>query len=56
MEDSDARDEAIDHLRDALDADDAEPKDFHVRQALQLLDVDEESSDAGEDGSSADRA
>jgi len=49
MEDIDARDEAVDQLREALDADDAEEKDFHVRQALQLLDVDEESAGADDD-------
>jgi len=48
MEDIDARDEAVDHLREALDAGDGEAKDFHVRQALQLLGVDAES--ATEDG------
>jgi hypothetical protein len=55
MEDTDARDEAVDQLREALDADDAEAKDFHVRQALQLLDVDEASSDAGDDDSATEK-
>jgi len=54
MEDTDARDAVVDHLRQALDAGDAEGKDFHVRQALQLLDVDEGSSADGGDGQSTD--
>ncbi|WP_256504381.1 hypothetical protein [Halorussus salilacus] len=40
--DSNGSAEAVHHLREALDAEDAEQKDFHVRQALQLLRVEEE--------------
>lgn len=34
-----ARDGAVEHLEQALNADDADQTDFHLRQALQLLDV-----------------
>lgn len=34
---------AIEQLREALSAEKVEEKNFHVRQALQLLEVDDES-------------
>lgn len=34
-----ARREAVRHLESALATDDAEQKDFHIKQALQLLRV-----------------
>lgn len=41
MDSVDGQKEAIAHLHDALEADEAGEKDFHVKQALQLLDADE---------------
>lgn len=38
----DATAQAVQHLRTALDADDAEEKEFHIREALQLLRFDDE--------------
>lgn len=34
-----ARNGAVDHLEKAVEAEDSSEKDFHLRQALQLLDV-----------------
>ena len=34
------RNGAVRHLRDALAAEDATEKDFHLKQAIQLLDLD----------------
>jgi hypothetical protein len=36
-------DDVVEHLRQALDAEDESDKDFHVRQALQLLELDDDS-------------
>ena len=41
MDEPDGREEAVRHLREALEADGDETKNFHIRQALQLLDVEE---------------
>lgn len=41
MDESDGREEAVTHLHEALKVDDADTKNFHVRQALQLLDVED---------------
>lgn len=41
MADPTGREEAVHHLNEALGAEDAEAKNFHVRQALQLLDVED---------------
>lgn len=38
-EQQDVRDGAVEHLEAALEAKDANEKDFHLRQALQLLGV-----------------
>lgn len=35
------REQAKDHLVDALEAEECDEKDFHVREALQLLNVEE---------------
>lgn len=43
MEGDDVRAEAAEQLRAALEAEDATERDFHVRQALQLLQVDDGS-------------
>lgn len=43
MVDDETTTEAINQLRKALSADDTEEKDYHVRQALQLLEVDDVS-------------
>jgi hypothetical protein len=40
--DDDVRDDIVEQLRRALEAEDASDKDFHVRQALQLLEVDDD--------------
>jgi hypothetical protein len=40
--DDDVRDDVVEQLRRALEAEDASDKDFHVRQALQLLEVDDD--------------
>jgi hypothetical protein len=37
--DEDVRDDVVEQLRQALAAEDPSDKDFHVRQALQLLEV-----------------
>lgn len=39
MDSSDGRDGAVQHLRQALEADEASEKDYHVKQAVQLLDA-----------------
>lgn len=38
---SDGIDDVVEQLQQALEAEDASDKDFHVRQALQLLEVDD---------------
>jgi hypothetical protein len=38
----DVRTEVVAQLNDALAAEESDEKDFHVRQALQLLEVDDE--------------
>lgn len=35
------RDEAAEHLADALEVDECAEKEFHIRQALQLLTLEE---------------
>lgn len=42
MDDHDTTAEAVRHLQTALDADDVEEKEFHIREALQLLQFDDE--------------
>lgn len=44
---SDVKREAVRHLEDALDADDSTEKDFHAKQALQLLTVADADADPG---------
>lgn len=39
--DSEIREQATIHLQDALSATEADEKQFHIRRALQLLNVDE---------------
>ena len=41
MHSSDGRAGAVQHLRQALAADDVSEKDYHVKEALQLLDAEE---------------
>lgn len=41
MNGDDVRDEVVKQLREALEAEDASDKDYHVRQALQFLEVDD---------------
>ena len=41
--DDEVRGDVVEQLRRALDAEDPSDKDFHVRQALQLLEVDDDS-------------
>ena len=41
MDEPDGREEVVHHLHEALEVEDADTKNFHVRQALQLLDVEE---------------
>lgn len=43
MAGEDPRPEVVSQLEAALESDDGEEKDFHVRQALQLLEVEEEN-------------
>lgn len=38
--------EVVEHLEDAIDADDSTEKDFHAKQALQLLTVADADADA----------
>lgn len=38
------RPEVVEQLNEALEAEEADEKDFHVRQALQLLEVDGEEA------------
>ena len=40
MDSSDGRTGAVQHLRQALEADEVSEKDYHVKEALQLLDAD----------------
>lgn len=35
------RELVVEHLTDALDAEECTKKDFHIREALQLLDIEE---------------
>lgn len=37
----DERERTVEHLTDALDADDCAKKEFHIREALQLLNLEE---------------
>jgi hypothetical protein len=39
----DMEDDVVEHLRQALEAEETSDKDFHVRQALQLIKVDDDS-------------
>lgn len=41
MAEDEKRKLAVDHLTDALDAEESAEKDFHVREALQLLTVED---------------
>jgi hypothetical protein len=41
MTDSNGRAGAVQHLRDALEVDDTSEKDYHIKEALQLLDAEE---------------
>lgn len=41
MDGGDTRTQAVQHLQTALDSDDTEEKEFHIREALQLLQVEE---------------
>lgn len=41
MDEPDGREETVHHLHEALEADSTDRKNFHVRQALQLLDVED---------------
>lgn len=41
MAKSEKRKRAVKHLEDALDAEENDEKQFHVREALQLLDVED---------------
>lgn len=43
MGDDDVQAEIVEQLERALEAEDADDKDFHVRQALQFLEVDDDS-------------
>lgn len=40
-DDDDVRSKAVEQLQEALEAEDAADKDFHIRQALQFLEVDD---------------
>jgi hypothetical protein len=39
MDSSEGRNGAVQHLRKALEADEVSEKDYHVKEALQLLDA-----------------
>lgn len=41
------RPEAVEELQAALEADDSAEKNYHVRQALQLLELDESAPESG---------
>lgn len=41
MPENEKRELAVEHLTDALDAEEIAEKDFHVREALQLLTVED---------------
>jgi hypothetical protein len=43
VNDDDVRSEIVEQLQEALEAEDEADKDFHVRQALQFLEVDDDS-------------
>ena len=45
----DKRKAAIEQLEDALSAEDEETKNFHIREALQLLQLTEETVSANDD-------
>ena len=40
-DDDDVRSKVVEQLQEALEAEDAPDKDFHIRQALQFLEVDD---------------
>lgn len=41
VDDDTVRSEVVEQLQEALEVEEAEDKDFHVRQALQFLEVDD---------------
>lgn len=41
MAKSEKRKRAVEHLEEALDAEESDAKQFHIREALQLLDMED---------------
>lgn len=50
MTTGDGRQAALEQLEAALRADDGDAKDFHVREAIQLLHIEIEAAPASDDG------